>query len=115
MSDYVAKIEIEEILEVESGVSASGEWEKVSFIGTEVEGDYPKTIGFEIFGVERVEKFQKYNNVGDIVNVHFNISSREYNGKIYTTASAWRVTSEDYGNAAPEPDGFEDEDEDPFA
>ena len=91
MSELKVKIKIVDILEVESGTGANGDWSKISFIGAEVEGDYPKEIGFEIFGTEKVDKFVQYNKVGDEVEVSFNLQSRQYNGKVYTTASAWKV------------------------
>lgn len=109
MSELKVTIQIEQILEVENGESGNGAWSKVSFIGTEVEGNYPKEIGFEVFGTEKVEKFQQYNSVGDTVEVSFNLQSREYNGKIYTTAQAWKVwNTESKTQAAPDDTEGED-------
>jgi hypothetical protein len=113
MSELKVKIQIDNILEVESGESANGEWSKVSFIGTQVDAEYPKEIGFEIFGAEKVEKFQQYNKVGDEVEVSFNLQSREYNGKIYTTAQAWKVWNlQTTASAAPEQAGEPNDDGD---
>ena len=104
MSELKVKIQIDNILEVESGESANGEWSKVSFIGSEVDSEYPKDIGFEIFGQEKVDKFLQYNKIGDEVEVSFNLQSREYNGKVYTTAQAWKVWNVNTSaSAAPVP------------
>ena len=111
MSELKVKIRIDDILEVESGESANGEWSKVSFIGEETEGQYPKTIGFEVFGQEKVDKFLQYNKVGDEVEVSFNLESREYNGKVYTTARAWKIwNTQTTASAAPAPVAEEDDD-----
>lgn len=40
---------------------------------------------------DQVDKFVQYNKVGDMVEVEFNVSSREYNGKYYTNLSHWRA------------------------
>lgn len=116
MSGFKVNVRIDEILEVEQGESASGEWAKVSFIGTETEGEYPKPIGFEIFGQEKVDKFLQYNKVGDEAEVSFNLESRLYNGRVYTTARAWKVwNSATTASAAPAPQGNEEEEDDlPF-
>lgn len=116
MSELKVKIRIDNILDVETGESANGDWSKVSFIGEETEGQYPKTIGFEIFGQEKVDKFIQYNKVGDEVEVSFNPQSREYNGRIYTTLQAWKVWNlQTTASAAPAPQEEEGEEDDlPF-
>lgn len=40
---------------------------------------------------DQVDKFVQYNKVGDIVEVEFNVGSREYNGNYYTNLSHWRA------------------------
>jgi hypothetical protein len=116
MSELKIKIQIDNILEVESGESTNGEWSKVSFIGTELDSEYPKSIGFEYFGKEKVDKFLQYNKVGDEVEVSFNLQSREYNGKIYTTAQAWKTWNlQTSASAAPVPvEDDAEEDDLPF-
>lgn len=121
MSNFSVKIKIDEILEVQEGENGQGEpWKKVQFIGTETEGDYPKSVGFDLFGGEKVDKFIEFNSVGKEVEVFFNASSREYNGKIYHNRDAWRVTNAnvaDQGeNAAPPAadNGGEEDDDLPF-
>ncbi|WZE63560.1 single strand DNA binding protein [Maribacter phage Panino] len=60
-----------------------------------------------------MDKFLQYNKVGDEVEVSFNLQSREYNNKIYTTAQAWKVwNNSGNSNSAPAPE--EDGDDLPF-
>ena len=44
-----------------------------------------------MFGEEKCENLTKYNKVGDEVEVSFNVSSREFNGKYYHNLDAWKV------------------------
>jgi len=118
MSGFSVKIKIDEILKVEEGENQQGEaWKKVQFLGTEIEGDYPKQVGFDMFGAEKVDKFIEYNSVGKEVEVFFNPSSRVWKDKIYHNRDAWRVINSGAqaagANAAPVP--VEDYDDDlPF-
>ena len=51
------------------------------------------------------EKVDQYNlAVGDLVNVAVDLESREYNGRWYTEARAWKVDKIGGGNAVPPPD-----------
>ena len=76
-------------LEIEEGISASGNaWQKRNFI-LETEGKYPKKICFEAFG-ERVVQLDSIK-VGSKVSVTFDCESREYNNKYYTTLKAWKI------------------------
>ena len=40
---------------------------------------------------DQVDKFVEFNKVGDLVEVEFNISTKEYQGKYYTNLSHWRA------------------------
>ena len=83
---------IKEIMSIQSGISKAGkEWKKVNFVIESKDGDYTNTICFEVFGSEKVDNFDKFNKVGDQVEVKANVSSKEFNGRYYTTASAWMV------------------------
>jgi len=85
---------IEKILTLESGTTKDGkEWHKQSFIVANNDGyDNKKQIFcFEIFGEEKVANFYKYNKVGDIVKVDFNISTNEWKERYFTSLQAWKV------------------------
>ena len=71
---------ITKVLPPQSGTSASGNvWTKQLFC-------------FELFKAEKVEAFNKYNKVGDQVEVEFNVNCNEYKGKYYTSLQAWKVS-----------------------
>ena len=91
MSDLKIKGKIVKILEVEKGTSKAGkEWQKINFVIDTV-NQYNPEICFQLFGTEKVENFNKYNKVGQEVEVSFNVSSREFNGKYYHNLDAWKV------------------------
>ncbi|BAQ92980.1 hypothetical protein [uncultured Mediterranean phage uvMED] len=79
-------------LKTETGTTQAGkDWSKRSFVVT-TEDKYPKEVCFTLFG-EKVELL-KHHEVGSNVTVHFNLSSREYNGKYYHNIDAWKIDSE---------------------
>ena len=83
---------IKEILEVQTGEKkdGSGQWEKQSFL-VDTGTQYNNLYCFEIFGDQKVDNFKKYNKVGQEVTVEFNVNTNEYQGKYYTTLSAWKI------------------------
>jgi len=81
---------------VENGTSKAGkEWQKQNFVINTGDKFNPE-VCFQVFGAEKCENLTKYNNVGDDVEVSFNVSSREYNGKWYNSLDAWMVKKTDH-------------------
>ncbi len=80
---------IREVLAPQEGVSKTGNPWKVQSYVLETQEQYPRKVCFEIFGEDRI----KANpcNVGELVTVSFDIESREFNGRWYTSIRAWRV------------------------
>ncbi|MBI4646534.1 MAG: DUF3127 domain-containing protein [Bacteroidia bacterium] len=76
-----------EILPSQSGKSARGEWKKQEFI-IETQEQFPRKICFANWNAK-----VDLNNVkkGTSVKVFFDIESREYNGKWFTDAKAWKM------------------------
>ena len=68
----------------------SGDWVKQNFIVTTTE-QYNNLYCFEVFGEEKVDNLNKYNKVGDEVEVNFNVQTNEWQGKYYTSLQAWRI------------------------
>jgi len=94
--EYKEKGTIKTVLPVESGTSQNGkEWKKVTFAISNYEGyeGAEQIFAFEIFGAEKVDNFEKYNKVGQEVEVSFNIRTNEWKGKYYTSLQAWKVMS----------------------
>ena len=71
--------------------------QKVEFIVKNDDGyeGAEKIYAFEMFAgaskLEKIEKFLKFNKIGQEVDVKFNVDCREYKGRYYTNLSAWSV------------------------
>ena len=90
--DIVGKIV--QVLPAQEGVSKStgNPWKIQSYV-LETQEQYPRKVCFEIFGEDRIK-----NNpcqLDDLVTVSFDIESREFNGRWYTSIRAWRVQQGD--------------------
>ena len=72
----------------------SGTWEKQIFI-VDNGAEYNNIFAFEVFGEEKVANFHQYNKVGYSVDVKFNISTNEWQGKYFTSLQAWSVFKSD--------------------
>lgn len=70
------------VLDIKSGTSSRGEWKTQGFV-LETDGQYPKKMLFEVFGKEKLEKFNI--QYGQNVNVAFDIDAHEYNGRWYNS------------------------------
>ena len=91
MNDLKFQGEIVKISDIQEGVSQKGtNWKKLGFI-VRTSGEYPTEAYFTVFGEEKVDNFMKYNKVGQMVEVSFNINCREYNERYYTDLNAWKV------------------------
>lgn len=88
----VKNLKITKVLEKITGKKkdGSGDWVKLSFVG-ETDEQYNNVYCFELFGDEKVGNFEKYNKVGSVVDVEFNVSTNEWQGKYYTSLQAWKV------------------------
>jgi hypothetical protein len=85
---------ISKVLAKEEGTSKAGkEWVKQSFVVVNNDGYEGKEViyCFEIFGGEKVDKFNQYNKVGDVVEVSFSIGTNEWKEKYFTSLSAFSV------------------------
>ena len=87
----VENLKITKISEVQSGTSKAGkDWKKLTFVG-ETSEQYNNLYAFELFGEEKVDNFVKFNKEGDSVDVDFNVSTREWEGRYFTSLSAWSI------------------------
>ncbi|HZH71080.1 MAG TPA: DUF3127 domain-containing protein [Mariniphaga sp.] len=87
---------IQQILNVESGVSRAGnEWKKQEFV-LETTEQFAKKVCFTLFN----DKLSLIDNIntGDEVEVSFNLESREFNGKWYHNINAWKIDKASSGN-----------------
>jgi hypothetical protein len=79
-----------QVLPEQSGVSKTSgkEWKLQAYV-LETQEQYPRNVHFEIFGDDRIKSNQC--NIDDMVTVSFDIESREFNGRWFTSIRAWRV------------------------
>ena len=78
------------VLEVESGTSKAGkEWKKQSFV-IDTGAQFNPEVCFSLFGEDKITMLQDINP-GEEIEVSFNLSSREYNGRYYHNIDAWRI------------------------
>ena len=71
-----------------SGTSKAGNnWKKHEYV-LETQETYPKKVFFDFFG-DNADRYQL--NVGDDVTLSFDIESREYNGRWYTSIRGWKA------------------------
>jgi hypothetical protein len=94
---YEVKGKLKKVLPVQTGTPKAGgeDWKKVSFVVANNEGyeGREQLFCFEIFGAEKVDNFNKFNKEGSEVSVKFEIRTNEYQGKYFTSLSAYRVDS----------------------
>ena len=82
-----------------SGVSSRGEWKVQEFVLETLDAQYPRKMVFDVFGADRLQRFNI--QVGQTVNVAFDIDAREYNGRWYNSIRAFDVRQVDASQPAP--------------
>lgn len=77
------------ILPAVNGTSAKGNWTRQDMVIEFKSGDFNRKLSLTFWG----DKTSQIANlsVGEKVKAHFDLESREFNGKWFTTAQAWRV------------------------
>jgi hypothetical protein len=89
-------------LDEQNGQGKNGkQWRKRSFVIETLDDKYPKTICFDVWG----DKCDQLNAMspGDLLEVNFDIESREFNGKYYTNAKSWKVELKGAGVVSNQP------------
>ncbi|MGB0886612.1 MAG: DUF3127 domain-containing protein [Vicingaceae bacterium] len=96
---------ITKVLSIESGTSKAGkEWKKQGFV-IDTGAQYNPEVCFSLFGDDKIAMLRNFGE-GQEVEVAFNISSREFNGKYYHNIDAWKINPAGQaaaGGAAPAP------------
>ena len=93
------QVKITEILEPQSFLGKDGvtTYTRYSFVGTTF-GDYPRTIYFQTLGQD---KYQQMNiQLGGIYTISFDIESRKYNDKYFSSINAWKAVRENEQSVA---------------
>ncbi|NDV65772.1 DUF3127 domain-containing protein [Bacteroides sp. 224] len=78
------------VLTPKSGVAkATGnEWKAQEYV-IENHDQYPKKMCFEVFGAEKIEQFNI--QMGEELNVSFDIDARQWNDRWFNSIRAWKV------------------------
>ena len=95
--DVVGKII--QVLPAQEGIGKNGNPWKVQPYVLETLDQYPRKVHFEVFGEDRIK--QNPCDVDQLVTVSFDIESREFNGRWYTSIRAWRIQQGDMTQAGP--------------
>ena len=79
-----------QVLPEQGGVSKTSgkEWKLQAYV-LETQEQYPRKVHFEVFGEDRIKASPC--QLDDIVTVSFDIESREFNGRWYTSVRAWKI------------------------
>ncbi|HCT94754.1 MAG: hypothetical protein A2X19_09400 [Bacteroidetes bacterium GWE2_39_28] len=96
-------------LDVQTGNSARGEWQKQEFI-IETTDNFPKKVCLNVWGPEKVSEISGYRE-GEVLKISFNAESREFNQRWYTDLRAWKIeradqSSNDMSYSVPESTSF---------
>ncbi len=78
-----------QLLPVQTGQGKNGTWKKQEFI-LETGDTYPKKVCIAVWG-DKIDLASF--KTGEMVDVSFDVESREYNGRWYTDVKAWKIIS----------------------
>ena len=77
------------VLEPRGGVSKNGtEWKVQEYV-IETHDQYPRRMCFDVFGADKIQQFNI--QVGEELNVFFDIDAREWQGRWFNSIRAWKV------------------------
>lgn len=94
-------IKVEQLLQPQTFSKKDGsQCVRNSFVGITTTGQYDKRVKFDVLNQETWGKMQL--RVGGSYNVSFDIESREWNGKWFTSCNAWKAISLDAQNHSPQ-------------
>ena len=77
------------VLEPRGGVSKNGNEWKVQEYVIETHDQYPRRMCFDVFGADKIQQFNI--QVGEELNVFFDIDAREWQGRWFNCIRAWKV------------------------
>jgi len=77
------------ILPITTGEGKNGTWKSQDYV-IQTDGQYAKKVCFNLFG-DLIEKSNV--QLDSEVEIEFDIESREYNGRWYTSIKAWKCTT----------------------
>ena len=87
-----------QVLPAQEGVGRNGNPWKVQPYVLETLDQYPRKVHFEVFGEDRIR--MNPCAIDQLVTVSFDIESREFNGRWYTSIRAYRIVQGDVTQGA---------------
>jgi len=75
------------VLPIATGQGKNGTWRSQDYV-LETADQYPKKVCFNLFN-DKIDQFPLA--IDDVITASFDVESREYNGRWYTTIRAWKV------------------------
>jgi hypothetical protein len=85
--DIIGKIV--QVLDLQTGTSARGDWKKQEFI-LETEEQYPRKVCISLWG-DRIADITGIQLGRELITVSVSLESREFNGRWYTDVRAWKI------------------------
>lgn len=82
------------VLPLQTGNSAKGTWKHQDFVIEVTNGQYTDKAHFSVWGDDKIASLGNYR-VGDMIEVSFDYTSREYNGRWYDEGRAWKIARAD--------------------
>ena len=88
------------ISEPRSGVSKTtgNPWKMQDFVIETINEQFPHKMVFNVFGEDKLNQFNI--QMGEVINVFFDINGREYNGRWYNDIRAWKIERPQPGQSA---------------
>lgn len=86
---FKVKGKVVDILPLQTGSSARGEWKKLDFVLEVPDDQFPKKICFTLFN-DKTEMIRESDKSRE-VEVSFSLEGREYNGKWYHNVNAFKI------------------------
>jgi hypothetical protein len=83
------------VLPIATGQGKNGTWRSQDYV-LETADQYPKKVCFNLFG-DKIDQFPMA--IDEVVNVSFDVESKEYNGRWFTNLRAWKVDKNGNGSA----------------
>ncbi|MDR0726147.1 MAG: DUF3127 domain-containing protein [Prevotellaceae bacterium] len=80
---------IVQVLDLQTGASARGDWKRQEFI-LETEEQYPRKICISLWG-DRINDIAGIQIGGELITVSIALESKEFNGRWYTEVRGWRI------------------------
>lgn len=81
---------VQSVLSEERIKGRNGEFVRYGFV-IETSGQYPKKLKFDVFGEDRWGRMSSAVCVGSDIQVYFDVSSREWQGRWFTQLDCYRV------------------------